>query len=200
MQWAQKHMITNFQAVLCTDECHATLDGPYGWNSGWLLDGHHVPMRRRSQQGGGRVMFWSGNMGSDLVSLFSVPRGVKMTSAKYVEFLTAHLLPWYKRRTVPSGVKSFSCKTTHHSMLQKYHWGLGCYGHKGRKNSWCGHHHPLNPIENLWSILQRKLYEGGWQFTSKQQLSKPERKSRQILNMDERVVQVISKTCSHVNK
>ena len=28
----------------------------------------------------------------------------------------------------------------------------------------------LNPIENLWSILKQKIYEGGRQFTSKQQL------------------------------
>lgn len=28
----------------------------------------------------------------------------------------------------------------------------------------------LNPIENLCSILKQKIYEGGRQFTSKQQL------------------------------
>ena len=28
----------------------------------------------------------------------------------------------------------------------------------------------LNPIENLWSILKQKIYEGGRQFASKQQL------------------------------
>ncbi|KAL6458144.1 hypothetical protein MHYP_G00333740 [Metynnis hypsauchen] len=28
----------------------------------------------------------------------------------------------------------------------------------------------LNPIENLWSIIKRSVYDGGRQFTSKQQL------------------------------
>lgn len=85
-------------------------------------------------------------------------------------------------------------------MPQKYHWGLGCYGHEGRKNSWCGHHHPLTStlLRTYGASFKGSSMGGGGQFTSKQQLWKPERKSRQKLNMGERVVQVISKTCSHV--
>ena len=45
LQWANGYMKTNFQSVLFTDECHATLDGPDGWSSGWLVDIHHVPTR-----------------------------------------------------------------------------------------------------------------------------------------------------------
>lgn len=62
LQWAQKYMKTNFQTVLFTDECCATLDGPDGWSSGWMdgeVDGHHIPIRLRRQQGGGGVMFWA---------------------------------------------------------------------------------------------------------------------------------------------
>lgn len=90
LEWAKKYMKTNFQTVLFTDECRATLDGPDGWSSGWLVDGHHVPIRLRRQQGGGGVMFWAGIMGRELVGPFRVPKGVKMTSANYIEFLTDH--------------------------------------------------------------------------------------------------------------
>ncbi|CAI9583104.1 unnamed protein product, partial [Staurois parvus] len=58
LHWAEKYMKTNFQTVLFTDECHATLDGPDGWSSGWLVDGHPVSTRLRRQQGGSGVMFW----------------------------------------------------------------------------------------------------------------------------------------------
>ncbi|CAI9606954.1 unnamed protein product [Staurois parvus] len=92
LHWAEKYMKTNFQTVLFTDECRATLDGPDGWSSGWLVDGHPVPTRLRRQQGGGGVMFWAGIMGTERVGPFRVPEGVKMTSAKYVEFMTDHFL------------------------------------------------------------------------------------------------------------
>ncbi|CAI9567366.1 unnamed protein product [Staurois parvus] len=98
LHWAEKYMKTNFQTVLFTDEYRATLDGPDGWSSGWLVEGHPVPTRLRRQQGGGGVMFWAGIMGTELVSPFRVPKGVKMTSAKYVEFMTDHFLPWYRRK------------------------------------------------------------------------------------------------------
>ncbi len=98
LQWAHTYMKTNFQTVLFTDECRATLDGPDGWSSGWLVDGHHFPTRLRRQQGGGGVMFRAGIMGRELVGPFTVPEGVKMALAKYIEFLTDHFLPWYKKK------------------------------------------------------------------------------------------------------
>ena len=72
-----KIQVSNSQTVLFTGECHATLDGPDGWSSGWLVDGHRVLTRLQCQQGGGGVMFWVGIMGSELESPFMVPESVK---------------------------------------------------------------------------------------------------------------------------
>lgn len=65
----------------------------------------------------------------------------------------------------------------------------------------------LNPIEHLWSILKRKIYEGGQQYSSKQQLweailafsNEIEAETVHGLTslMDERVVKVISKKGSY---
>ena len=67
----------------------------------------------------------------------------------------------------------------------------------------------LNPIENLWSILKQKIYEGGRQFTSKQKLweviltsckdIQAETVQKLTSSMDARIVKVISQKGSYVN-
>ena len=113
------YMKTNFQTVLFTDKCR--------------------PTRLRRQQGGGGVMFWAGILGKDLVGPFRVPEGVKMTSAKYVEFLTDHFLPRYKREEScflkQNHIQARQCTI---SCCKEYLSFIGCYGHKRGKKSWCG--------------------------------------------------------------
>ena len=157
-------MKTHFQAVLFTDESSATLDGPDGWNSGWLVDGHCVITRLRSQQGGGGVMFWSGIMGSDLVSPFRVPEGVKMTSAKHVKFLTAHFLPRYKKNcawaTIIPWPQPYWELVEHPSMEALWGWAAVCLktaapgGNSGilmrELSKWYQRHAPMLIV--TWSV------------------------------------------------
>ncbi|KAL6456377.1 hypothetical protein MHYP_G00349200 [Metynnis hypsauchen] len=211
LQWAQTYMKTNFQTVLFTDECRATLDGPDGWSSGWLVDGHHVPTRLRRQQGGGGVMFWAGMMGRQLVGPFRVPEGVKMTSAKYIEFLTDHFLPWYKKKNRAFRSKSIFMHDNAPSHAAKNtSVSLAAMGIKREKLMvWPPSSPDLNPIENLWSIIKQKIYESGRQFTSKQQLweailtsckeIQAETLQKLTSSMDARTVKVISKKGSYVN-
>uniref|UniRef100_A0A8C5MML4 Tc1-like transposase DDE domain-containing protein n=1 Tax=Leptobrachium leishanense TaxID=445787 RepID=A0A8C5MML4_9ANUR len=206
LHWAKKYMKTNFQTVLFTAECCATLDGPEG--CGWLVDGHPVPTRLQCQQGCGEVMFWAGIMGRELVGPFRVPEGVKITSAKYVEFLTDHFLPWYRNYAfcnkiifMHDNAPSHAAKNTSASMA--------AMGIKGAKVMvWPPSSPDLNPIENLWSILKQKIYEGGRQFTSKQQLweaivtscKQIEAQTVQKLtsSMDARLVKLLSNKGSYV--
>jgi hypothetical protein len=68
----------------------------------------------------------------------------------------------------------------------------------------------LNPIEQLWSILKRRVYEGGVQFTSKDALwEKITSVARTITaaeigrltaSMDNRLFKVISKHGRYVDK
>lgn len=72
------------------------------------------------QMDGVRDGWWTATMFSMEVAesrgeSWSVPEGVKITSAKYVEFLTKNFLPWYKRRTELSWKESLCM--------------IGCYGH-----------------------------------------------------------------------
>ena len=94
LQWAK----TNFEHVLFTDESRATLDGPDGWMSGWLLNGTKPQSRIKRQQGGGGVMIWAGIINDAIVGPFAVPDGVKMNAKSYVEFLKKNFLPWYRKQ------------------------------------------------------------------------------------------------------
>lgn len=210
LQWAQKYMKTKFQTALFTDECRATLDDPDGWSGGWLVDGHHVPTRLRRQQGDGGVMFWAGIMGRELVGPFRVPEGVKMTSAKYVEFLTDHFLPWYKKKNrafrnkiifMHDNAPSHAARLTSAS--------LAAMGMKEDKLMvWPPSSPDLNPIENLWSILKQKINGPGRQFTSKQQLWEAilisckevpaETLQKLTSSMDARIVKLLSNKGSYV--
>uniref|UniRef100_A0A087YR09 Tc1-like transposase DDE domain-containing protein n=1 Tax=Poecilia formosa TaxID=48698 RepID=A0A087YR09_POEFO len=211
LHWAQTYMKTNFQTVFFTDKCCATLDCPDGWSSGWVVDGHHVPTRLRRQQRGDRVMFWAGIMGRELVGPFRVPEGGKMTSTKYIDFLTHHFLPWYKKKS-----RAFSSKIIFIHDNAPSHAArnttvsLAAMGIKGEKLMvWPPSSPDLNPMENLWSFLKEKIYEGGTQFTSKQQLWKAiltackeiqaETIHKLTSSMDARIVKVISKKGSYVD-
>ncbi|KAF0034420.1 hypothetical protein F2P81_012178 [Scophthalmus maximus] len=156
-------------------------------------------------------MFWAGIMGRELVGPFRVPDSVEMTSAKYVEFLTDHFLPWYKKKNrafrskitfMHDNAPSHAAKTTSVS--------LAAMGIKGEKLMvWPSSSPDLNPIENLWSILKQKIYKVGRQFTSKQQLweailtyckdIQAETLQELTRSMDARIVKVISKKGSYVN-
>lgn len=141
---------------------------------------------------------------------WSAPEGVKMTSAKYVEFLTDHFLPWYRRKNyafrnkiifMHDNAPSHAAKNTSASMA--------AMGIKGEKVMvWPPSSPDLNPIENLWSILKQKIYEGGRQFTSKQQLweailtsckqIQAETVQKLTSSMDARLVKLLSNKGSYV--
>ena len=65
----------------------ATLDGPDGWMSGWLLNGTTPQGKIRRQQGGGGVMIWAGIINNQIVGPFRVLDGVTMFAKSYVDFL-----------------------------------------------------------------------------------------------------------------
>ena len=67
-------MKQDFDKVMFTDECRATLDGPDGFSRDWVLNKLDIPVRLRRQQGEG-VMFWAAILGSNLIGPFKVPDG-----------------------------------------------------------------------------------------------------------------------------
>ena len=79
-------MKVNFENVIFTDECRATLDGPDGWSRGWYDAQFPSPQGLRRQQGGGGIMFWEEIINNEIVGLFRVKDGVKITAELYTAF------------------------------------------------------------------------------------------------------------------
>ena len=172
IKWAEKYMKVNFGKVLFTDECRATLDGPDGWRRGWYDMQASPPQRVRRQQGGGGVIIWAGIIDDEVVGPFRVKDGVKMTAEMYVSFLKEFLQPWYKKKSVsfrrnmifmqdnaPSHAARFTT-----DFLKKF------LVKSAQIMEWPACSPDLNPIENLWSVIKRKIYAGGKQFGSKDEL------------------------------
>ena len=95
-----------------------------------------------------------------------------MTSVKYVDFLTDHFLPWYKKknRAFHNKIIFMHDHAPSHA-VRKTSASLAAMGIKEEKLMvWPPSSPDLKPNENLWSILKQKISEGWRQFTSKQQL------------------------------
>lgn len=150
-------------------------------------------------------MFWGGIIGSEFLGPFRVPDGVKMTSAKYVEFLKEHFLPWYrsKGRAFKSKFIFMHDNAPSHAAANTTA-SLQTMGIKREKIMiWPPSSPDLNPIENLWGIMKRQIYQDGRQFTSKGMLweaivaaanSVDEQTIQDLTNsMNNRLVEVISK-------
>ena len=154
-------MKTNFENVLFTEESRATLDGPDGWMSGWLLNGTTPQSKIRRQQGGGGVMIWAGIINNQIVGPFRVPKS-------YVDFLQKNFLPGYKKQPLALKRKMIFMHDNAPSHAACYtREALTKFGFKeARLMVWPACSPDLNHIENFWSLLKRNVYEDGKQYSS----------------------------------
>ena len=209
--WAEANLKTNFSKVIFSDECRVSLDGPDGWDSGWVVHQQEAQTRIHRQQGGGGVMIWCGIIDDKLIGPVQVQEGVKIDSKAYCNILEQGLLPWLDQQSEEDkeSVIFQQDNATSHTSLYTRTW-LEQKGISGEKlMTWPPNSPDLNCIENFWSILKREVYSEGRQFSSKNELweaikvaatkIKAETIKKLTSSMDKRLIELIQKKGKKIN-
>ncbi|GBM45385.1 Transposable element Tc3 transposase [Araneus ventricosus] len=160
LQWARNDISYDDKwiAVLFSDERKWNLDGPDG-NIKYWHDLRKEPGSFFSRQsGGGSVKVWAAFGFNDKVGLAFLDG--RQNSPKYIETLENNLFPFAENIGVGNWEYQHDNAPIHTSNATKNYLNSTSV----TVLQWPPISPELNPIENVWCIMSRKVYENGGQF------------------------------------
>ena len=173
LNFAKKHMAwrNEWDNVIFSDEKKFNLDGPdccaYYWHD--LRKEPEVKLSRNF--GGGTLMIWGGFSSHGKTPLATI--STRMNSEKYVELLEDVLVP-FTEDVMPEDFTFQQDNAAIHVSKRSKQW----FSERDIKVlDWPARSPDLNPIENLWGILARRVYSGGRQYGTVRELEAAVRES-----------------------
>lgn len=189
-------LIQIFNRIVFTDEKKFNLDGPDGSQYYWHDLRKEKKYLSKRRFGGGSVMVWAGfgiNGTTDIVFLDG-----NVNSYKYCDVIGDNLLPIGPLIADDPWILQQDNATIHTSEESRGWFEVNSV----EVLEWPSCSPDLNPIENLWGWLVRRVYHNGRQFDNKDQLKEAIRESWRevpgdllkslISSMKDRLIDVIA--------
>jgi transposase len=166
LEWARASVVlgAQWESVVFSDEKKFNLDGPDGLQYYWHDLRKEEQVYSKRQAGGGSVVVWGAFSAKGKLRL-AVLSG-RQNSEDYVSTLCKYLLP-FTALYHPGGFTFQQDNASIHRSSFTTQW-LDERGVSIMK--WPALSPDLNPIENIWGMLARRVYEGGKQFMTKTDL------------------------------